>query len=56
MEQKQHNTIQDIINELKRLQVEHGNLPTVRYEENAGIESHLTAWPTFNEKGNVVEF
>jgi len=52
----EQNTINDIINELKRLQVEHGNLSVVRYEEEAGVETHLTAWPTFNEKGNIIEF
>ena len=54
MEQKQ-NTVNDIINELKRLQIEHGDIPIVRFEEHGSAKPE-EAWPAFNEKENRIEF
>lgn len=45
-------TISDVINELKRLQVEHGNLPTIVHDD----EKVFPAWPQYNEENNVIEF
>jgi len=50
----EQNTINDILNELKRLQVEHGDIPVVRVDkDDVGFES---AWPYYNEKQNRIEF
>lgn len=51
MEQNR-NKISDIINELKRLQVEHGDISSVVIVDS----DPLPAWPSFNEKENRVEF
>lgn len=48
-------TINDVINELKRLQIEHGDSDVVRYEEYASGKFE-SAWPVYNEKENRVEF
>jgi hypothetical protein len=57
MEQKQQNTITDIINELKRLQVEHGDISVVSLENDEGVLAvPFPAWPIYNEKENRVEF
>lgn len=58
MSEEKKITINDIINELKRLQVEHGDIPCIKEEvqppENAPY--YLPAWPEYNEKENRIEF
>ncbi len=53
--EKEHNTINDVINELKRLQVEYGDISTVRL---GGYDDELTfpAWPKYNSEKNRIEF
>ena len=43
------NRISDIIHELKRLQIEHGDIPVTSGETTS-------AWPEYNEEENRIEF
>lgn len=49
-------TINDVINELKRLQVEHGDIPVVRFEEYSTNDKLEAAWPVYNESKKRIEF
>jgi hypothetical protein len=48
-------TINDVINELKRLQVEHGNIEAVTLIGTEPINARA-AWPEYNEDKNRIEF